>query len=79
MMLCRHNNLLLIKKSGKRLRCRHCYLTIRSDELESNFCPECQENDGIRRMDFEEIVESESDDYTYRCEECGILIKFEQV
>jgi len=75
MTSCEHKNLVLIKKPEGRLRCRHCYLTISDEELESDFCPECWETNGVRRRDFEKIVEKDRDTDSYRCEECGILVE----
>lgn len=74
MTSCEHKNLVLIKKPGKKLRCRHCHLTINRDELESDFCPECYENSGTRFNDFDEVMEKESSSDSYRCEKCGTLV-----
>lgn len=60
---------------GKKLRCRHCHLTIDEKELGGGFCPECREAYGLKRRDFD-VVEAEDDGTThYRCEECGVLIQ----
>jgi hypothetical protein len=50
-------------------------LTIRSDELGKNFCPECFESRGEKRYDFEEIVEASTGTQKYRCEDCGVIIE----
>ncbi len=70
---CPHNNLLLIAAPAPRLRCRHCHLTIREDELEGGWCPECYEVSGKRRADFE-ILAGKDGGIRYRCEDCGIVI-----
>jgi predicted RNA-binding Zn-ribbon protein involved in translation (DUF1610 family) len=61
-------------KTGKKLRCGHCHLTINEEELETDFCPECWESEKIRRRNFEEIIKEDSDTDQYRCEKCGILV-----
>ncbi len=72
---CRHQRLILVKNDKPKLRCRHCHLTIDKEELESDFCPECWENDHIRRREFEEVRQEKQDFDTYRCEDCGIEVK----
>ena len=74
---CRHQNLVLVKQDRNKLRCTHCYLTINEDELDSDFCPECWEAEGIKRRDFEKVEQSDTDIDTYRCERCGMEIKTE--
>lgn len=69
MNVCKHRNLLLLPPAHDRIRCRHCHLTIRRDELKGRFCPECYEAKGIKRFDFEEVVESASK-VRYLCEDC---------
>ena len=60
---------------GKKLRCRHCHLTIDEEELGSGFCPECREVYGLQRRDFD-VVETEDRETTlYRCENCGAVIR----
>jgi predicted RNA-binding Zn-ribbon protein involved in translation (DUF1610 family) len=71
---CRHKNLVLLAESKDRIRCRHCHLTIKSDELTTRYCPECYEATGSKRYDFEEILEPENPTVQYRCEDCGLLI-----
>jgi hypothetical protein len=55
------------------MRCRHCHLTIREDELDGGWCPECYEASGQRRSDFETVA-GEDGGVRYRCEDCGILV-----
>ncbi len=73
MPTCSHNNLLLLAAPAPKLRCRHCHLTIRAEELDGGPCPECYEASGRRRYDFETLVEAPGSGQ-YRCEDCGILI-----
>jgi Zn finger protein HypA/HybF involved in hydrogenase expression len=75
MTTCRHKNLVRLPGSKKKLRCKHCHLTIDSDELESDYCPECMEIRGIKNRDFEEIEPENNGIETYRCEDCGALIE----
>jgi hypothetical protein len=75
MTACNHNNLILLPQPQKRLRCRHCYLTITADELGGSDCPECFDKYGIKRNDFEEMTEEKATAAPYRCEECGAVIK----
>ena len=60
------------KENENRLRCRRCHLTIKADELDGGFCPECFEGDGRKNYDFEEIETEKT--VRYRCEDCGALI-----
>ncbi|MCG8336906.1 MAG: hypothetical protein MJE63_20560 [Proteobacteria bacterium] len=71
---CLHKNLVLIKESSDKLRCIHCHLTITPDELNDSYCPECYEESGRKRYDFEQIEAAEQDSSQYRCEDCGALI-----
>lgn len=74
---CLHKNLVLIKESADKLRCQHCHLTIAAEELGDGYCPECYEETGRKRTDFEK-VESNSQELTrYRCEDCGVIIQTE--
>ncbi len=71
---CSHQHLILINESARRLRCRHCHLTIKEDELDLDYCPECFEAEGKKRYDFETI---ESQNTTrYRCESCHAIIEY---
>jgi predicted RNA-binding Zn-ribbon protein involved in translation (DUF1610 family) len=72
---CRHQKLLLIKEDKTKLRCTHCHLTINEEELETDFCPECWETEGIRRRDFEKVEQKICKTDMYRCESCGAEIK----
>jgi len=74
---CRHKNLVLLSEREERLRCRHCHLTIKSDELGSQWCPECYETTGSKRYDFEKVAEPTAGKVQYRCEDCHVLIAVE--
>lgn len=71
---CKHQNLVLLPPPKDRIRCRHCHLTLRTDELTNRYCPECYEARGIKRFDFDEVAEARSETIQYSCEECGVLI-----
>ena len=72
---CRHTHILLmIQNTGRRLRCRHCHLTIKPEELDSGYCPECLSVSGERRSDFETIDPPENSSVQYRCEDCGAML-----
>lgn len=75
MTTCSHSQLVLLKENEKRLRCRHCHLTIKADELKGGYCPECYEESGVRRYDFEEVQAEEPDKVRYRCEGCNAIIE----
>ena len=75
MTSCRHQKLVLVGGQGKKLRCRHCHLTIDEKELGDGYCPECQEVYGVRRRDFEEVETKSTGKGRYRCEDCGALIE----
>lgn len=72
---CTHQKLVLVGGRGKKLRCRHCHLTIDEKELGEDYCPECLENRGVRCRDFEELEAEAPAKVRYRCEVCGILIE----
>ena len=72
---CRHQKLVLVNINKDKLRCKHCHLTINSDELDADYCPECWEAEGIKRGNFEKVEQKAPDSGTYRCEECGEEIK----
>ena len=72
---CRHSQLVLLSEDRDRVRCRHCHLTIALDELKKGWCPECFEDSGERRYDFEKIEAPETATVRYRCEECGAIIE----
>ena len=74
MSVCKHSNLVLLPPSSRRLRCRRCHLTIKAEELEVDYCPECMESSGRKYYEFEAL---ESQHNTrYRCEECHTVIKY---
>lgn len=75
MTLCPHQNLVLLPAQGRRVRCRHCHLTIDPEELGDSHCPECYDVQGVKRNDFERVEESQKAVTQYRCEDCGITIK----
>lgn len=70
MNACKHRNLLLLPAPKDRIRCRHCHLTIKRDELTGRFCPECYERTGIKRNNFEEAVDTGPAKVQYMCEDC---------
>lgn len=72
---CRHKNLILLKESSNKLRCRICHLTINAEELGENYCPECYETSGKRQYDFESVKKEDSGISRYRCEDCGIVFE----
>jgi len=74
---CKHKNLVLQPVQKDRIRCRHCHLTIKRDELSDRYCPECYEVTGSKRYDFDEVVEPAVSKVQYRCEDCGILIQID--
>lgn len=74
MTACSHKSLVILSVSQKRLRCRHCHLTIDPKELNDDYCPECYEVHGKRQYDFETIGDGQAALVRYRCEDCGIII-----
>ncbi len=74
MASCQHVNLELLPIRKRTMRCRRCHLTMDGAELGDGHCPECFETTGVRRYDFEQL-DSGGDVVTYRCEECGAIIK----
>jgi len=72
---CKHEVLTLVPVKNKRLRCRHCHLTISEDELGSGNCPECLEVHGVGRRDFEKIIAAARERTRYCCEGCGTVIE----
>ncbi len=76
MNACDHRNLVLLPDRARRLRCRHCHLTIRPDELENGYCPECFETSGEKHADFEPLADSTGT--RYQCETCGAIIDYLQ-
>ncbi|MCP4751584.1 MAG: hypothetical protein GY866_11870 [Proteobacteria bacterium] len=58
-----------------RVQCRHCHLTIKKDELGSDYCPECFEAAGKKNYEFVPLESQEPAKTRYRCEDCGGLIE----
>jgi len=72
---CLHKNLTLIIERSDKLRCKTCHLTITSQELGENYCPECYESTGKKQYDFEKLALKPSNISQYRCEDCNATIK----
>jgi hypothetical protein len=75
MTACLHASLELLPEKKKRVRCRHCHLTMDAEELGDACCPECFEIRGEKRYEFEEIPATAERGARYRCEECGAIIE----
>ena len=75
MTACNHRQLVLVRDMAVRVRCRHCHLTIKVEDLPSRYCPECFETSHMKRYDFEEIAIDDPGKVRYRCEECGVMIE----
>ncbi|MDA8139163.1 MAG: hypothetical protein M0036_10980 [Desulfobacteraceae bacterium] len=71
---CRHTQLVLLPMNQPRLRCRRCHLTLRAEELQGGYCPECFQAKGERHYDFETVATNE--EVKYRCEQCGAIIEY---
>lgn len=71
MSQCNHEQIVVITESAKRLRCRHCHLTIKEEDLTDGTCPECYETEGRRHTDFEEVFTNDAAEIRYRCEICN--------
>jgi methionyl-tRNA synthetase len=65
----------VLPASGEKLRCRHCHLTLTADEVPGGYCPECFEEHGKKRFDFEKITDCGQTKTRYRCEACGAIIE----
>jgi hypothetical protein len=52
-------------------------LTIKAEDLDGGYCPECFEREGIRTEDFETVAPEENAPSRYRCESCGAIIEAE--
>jgi predicted RNA-binding Zn-ribbon protein involved in translation (DUF1610 family) len=75
MSQCKHTQLLVLTESAERLRCRHCHLVIKAEELgDGGYCPECYEAAGRKYSDFEKVATPAGATVRYRCEECGALL-----
>ena len=72
---CLHGTLELLPARKRTLRCRICHLTLDGDELGDGFCPECLDRTGKRHYEFEELAVSGEGAVSYRCEDCGAIIK----
>jgi rubrerythrin len=77
MTSCSHKKLALLPEQKNRLRCRHCHLTIKADDIGDSYCPECFEIKGKKQYDFEELKEEKTGTTIYRCEGCGITVECE--
>jgi len=77
MVECPHKVLVLLPQSERRLRCRHCHLTISEKELGQGCCPECFEERGKRHTDFD-VVDEAMPKVRYQCETCSLLIECEE-
>ena len=75
MSACQHSKLELMPSRKRTVRCRRCHLTLDAEELGEDACPECFESSGVRHYEFEEIEGPPGGGATYRCEECGVLVK----
>jgi rubrerythrin len=75
MTFCKHTTLELLPSRKRTLRCRQCHLTLAADELGDDPCPECLERLGKRHFEFEELESANAGSATYRCEECGAIVK----
>ncbi|MBW1801215.1 MAG: hypothetical protein JRJ85_10865 [Deltaproteobacteria bacterium] len=73
---CKHRKLVLLSPQEHKLRCRHCHLTINSEELADGFCPECYAVYGVKRWDFERLEPEHENKVRYSCEKCGTIIEF---
>ncbi len=72
---CNHSQIVLLPEKKTLLRCRHCHLTIKPEDLGEKCCPECFQEQGAKRYDFEEVAPIEKETARYRCEKCGIIIE----
>ena len=72
---CPHKHLVLLNAARERVRCRVCHLTIAEIDLDGGYCPECYETRGVRQYDFDPVSPQTEDGTTYRCEDCGALVK----
>lgn len=75
MASCNHSTLELLQSRKRTVRCRRCHLTLDADELGDNHCPECFDKSGQRHFDFEELNLKSDGAVTYRCEDCGVIVK----
>lgn len=75
MVACSHTALELLPARKRTLRCRQCHLTLDPTDLGDGYCPECYDRSGERRYEFEEVKSQKDGAVSYRCEECGAIIK----
>ena len=75
MSACTHTTLELLPSRKRTKRCRLCHLTLDAEELGNGHCPECFERSGKRHFEFEELETTGAGAATYRCEECGVIVK----
>jgi hypothetical protein len=68
---------MVITENVQRLRCRHCHLMIKPEELAGGYCPECFEAEGKKRDDFEEVPAADNGRVRYRCEDCKAWLERE--
>jgi len=74
-MVCAHTTLELLQSRKRTVRCRRCHLTLDGEELGDGHCPECFDRSGRRHYDFDEVDSAGSNAVSYRCEECGVIVK----
>jgi hypothetical protein len=74
---CPHTNLTILGSAQRKLRCRHCHLTIDAEELSESYCPECYESTGYKKSDFDPVASAGPKAIRYRCEDCGVLIEYD--
>ena len=74
MTSCDHQNLTLLPRQTSRIRCRHCHLTMKAQELGTGYCPECYETSGAKNYAFDEIDGAKESASRYRCEQCGAIV-----
>jgi hypothetical protein len=73
MNACPHRQLVLVRETHTRLRCRHCHLTLTAADLAGRYCPACFATTHTKRYDFDEVRLADSGRVSYRCEACGRL------
>jgi len=71
---CPHTEIVLLPEASKKRRCRHCHLTLSAEELGDGYCPECFDVSGVRRYDFDDVVQDDAGTPRYRCESCGAIL-----
>jgi hypothetical protein len=71
---CDHQEMALLPPRDKKLRCRHCHLTIDEKELTDGYCPECYTVYNVKRRDFEPVTTEDEGKIRYICEKCGAII-----